>query len=173
MGGLDKASLELDGARLIDHVHERLRLQTDEIVISGSQSYGLNAINVPDDSTVAGGPVAGVLSVAAWLLKHRPSNAGFLTVPVDGPEFPPDLAVRLAKEVSEAAIAIDEAGLHPTFAWWPLKKTLATGSELSADKNTSLKGFAEMLNARCVEWEGRRYFQNLNTPEDYAEWRKM
>ena len=172
MGGLDKAALELDGANLIGHVFERLRLQTDEIVISGSQSYGLEAVNIPDNSSVAGGPVAGVLSVAAWFSKHRPDSSGFLTVPVDGPEFPPDLAALLAEVEVGAAIAVDEDGLHPTFAWWPIEKALAVEAELSVSANMSLKGFAAKLNARRVVWEGRRYFQNLNTPEDFAAWRK-
>ena len=78
MGGLDKAALELDGANLINHVFERLRQHTGEVVVSGPQSYGLDAVNIPDDFSVAGGPVAGVLSVAAWFSKHRPSSLRFL-----------------------------------------------------------------------------------------------
>jgi len=40
MGGTDKASVRLNGRRLIDHVRNRLTPQVDRVLISGRSDYG-------------------------------------------------------------------------------------------------------------------------------------
>jgi len=168
MGGVDKAEIKVGGARMIDHVSVRLRRQVDEIMISGPTDYGLGLQAIPDAQGVIGGPAGGIISVGLCLAGTRPEISGFLTAPVDGPFLPADFARRMSGDTP--AVAADECGIHPTFAWWPVGGLAAVEKAYSTEGKLSLKALAGALDARCVFWEGSDHFVNLNTPDDVAAW---
>lgn len=163
--GRDKAVCEIDGARLIDRVVARLLPQTSRILISGSHDYGTGLKCVRDERRGAGarcaGPCAGVFSVARRLAGE---TTGFLTVPVDGPFSPRDLAERLVG--SHSAVAGAGGRLHPTFAWWIIADVERAARDLEGAGDVSLRGLAEAANARVVPWADEAPFDNVNTVED-------
>lgn len=165
MGGVDKATLLLRGARLVDRAFERLSPQVDVVVISGGNGYDLDDVTVvPDRPGGLRGPAAGVLSVNAWVRAHHPAAHGFFTVPVDGPCLPADLVERLGGPVS--AIAEDDTGRHPTFAYWTCDALDAAARQIDRTQSASLKRLAEIVGARTVVWPGGASFININDRRD-------
>jgi molybdopterin-guanine dinucleotide biosynthesis protein A len=165
MGGRDKALAELGGARLIDHVIARLAPQVDRIAISGRQDYGTGFDVIADEPQGPQGPAAGVFAAARWMSFHQPDTDRFFTSPVDGPFLPEDLVARLGG-ADDSAIAVDDDGAHPTFACWTASSLAVAGEKLGGEKSLSLRALAAAAKAREIAWPGRRYFININTPED-------
>lgn len=165
MGGRDKALVELGGARLIDCVIARLAPQVDRMVISGREDYGTGFEVIADAPLGPRGPAAGLLAVAGWMPIRLPDTDRFFTAPVDGPFLPDDLVARLAV-AGGPAIAVDDEGVHPTFACWTVFSLAGMCEKLSGEKSPSLRAIAAATNARQVAWPGGRYFTNINAPED-------
>ncbi|GAB5508684.1 MAG: molybdenum cofactor guanylyltransferase MobA [Hyphomicrobiales bacterium] len=161
--GSDKAVVDLHGKRLIDHVIERLSPQVDRIMLSAGQDYG-TGLTIIGDADAFQGPVAGLFGIAEWLAANEPACSHFLTVPVDGPFLPADLARKLTAQPDQVAIAQDEAGTHPTFANWTL--AALDQARPSLPSAPSLHRLAKLTNARPVLWSGNQNFINLNTPDD-------
>lgn len=165
MGGRDKALAELGEARLIDRVIARLAPQTDRMVISGRRDYGTGLTAIADEKSGPQGPAAGVFAVSRWMAQNEPSTEGFFTVPVDGPFLPDDLAQRLAA-CGGPAVAADDGGVHPTFAYWTLRALDGAWEKLHGAPSISLRALATASNAREVRWPGTGLFFNVNSPED-------
>lgn len=165
MGGKDKATVELGGRRLVDLVLERLAPQAGVIVISGPRDYGTGFVSVADVCAGPKGPVAGVFAVSHWLKARFPRADGFVTAPVDGPFLPFDLIERLSAG-GRAAVAVDDEGVHPTFAYWTLVALESPWRELCGEGSVSLRRLAEACCAREVRWPGAGHFRNINTPHD-------
>ena len=166
MGGVDKGAALFNGKRLVGHVFERLSGQADVIVISGTDDYGLGVAAIPDRQCSFGGPANGVFSVLDWVRVNHPEAEGFVTAPVDGPFLPDALCARLIGAGS--AVAADEAGLHPTFAYWACRSLEAIRPDVEGFSSVSLRKIAELTVARRVTWPGRGNFVNINRPEDIA-----
>lgn len=165
MGGRDKALATLRGARLVDLVLARLAGQADHIVISGREDYGTGLTVIPDNAGPLRGPAAGVFAVGRWVVEHEPSARGFFTSPVDGPFLPNDLLARLGAS-SAPAIAADDEGLHPTFAYWTLRALADARRTLQDQSSISLRALAADCDAREVRWPGKEHFVNINAPTD-------
>ena len=163
--GRDKALCEMDGVRLIDRAVAALRPQTGRILISGPHDYGTGLECVPDEQRGAGapcgGPSAGIFAVARRLAGEA---TGFLTVPVDAPFAPRDLAARLRGPRS--AVASAGGRLHPTFAWWLIADIERAARDLEGGGNVSLRALAEATKARVVPWADETAFHNVNTADD-------
>lgn len=160
MGGQDKAELIWEGERMIDRITARLSGQ-GQIVISGRRDYGLG-VPVIADPPQWQGPAAGLAALAGYA-KTQGAD-GFFTVPVDGPNPPPDLVKRLSGE--DCAVAVDAAGqLHPTYAYWRREDIFAVLEGLQ-EENPSLKYLAKLTQARAVKWTLETVFININYPED-------
>lgn len=168
MGGVDKGAALFKGKRLVDHVFEKLSAQTDIIVISGSDDYGLGVTAIPDQQCNFGGPVNGVFSVLDWIRVEYPAAEGFVTAPVDGPFLPDNLSERLLG--SSSAVAMDKAGIHPTFAYWTCQSLEESRPKVEEFSSPSLKKLVELTAARCVHWSGSDNFININRPGDFARW---
>lgn len=168
MGGVDKAVIMLNGKRLIDHVYERVSAQADIVAISGVDDYGLGVAIIPDQPLTFGGPANGVFSVLDWLRARYPEAEGFVTAPVDGPFLPDGLFERLMGPGS--AVAEDDAGVHPTVAYWACRSLEENRSNVEEVSSLSLKRLAELTAARRVTWRGDKSFINLNRPEDVSRW---
>lgn len=163
--GSDKAVLDYQGKRLIDHVVERLSPQVQTIMLSARQDYA-TSLPTLSDALDFQGPVAGLFGAVDWLMANERACQGFLTVPVDGPFLPADLAEKLTAQLDGSAMAQDEAGTHPTFAYWTLDALNQARASLS--DAPSLHRLAKLTHARHIRWPGSQNFINLNTPDDLA-----
>ncbi len=171
MGATDKAQLKLGGRRLVDIIIEKLKLQARMIVLSAPDNRQTELPFVPDCEDGPKGPAAGLFAVAQWLQTHYPSVPGFFTVPVDGPLFPLDLIKRLAAP-GGCAIAADETGAHPTFAYWEIAtlRQILTADEMP--KNAALHAIATKCGAQRVFFEPPA-LMNINTPADLVAAKKL
>lgn len=110
MGGLDKGLQDFDGEPLALRALQRLAPQVQGVMLSANRnllSYEFfGAPVVTDAQPDHPGPLAGFLAG----LQHC-QTACLLTVPCDAPNFPPDLAQRLAEamDVQGADIAVAAA----------------------------------------------------------------
>ena len=161
--GLDKGEILIMGERLIDIIHKRLLPQSTEIIISGPHDYNLGLPVVLDIEDAPGGPVGGLYSIWAYL-KDRHIE-GFFTAAIDGPNIPSDLIAKLYNKAS-SAVAKDEHGLHPTYAWWRMEDLSDIWESVDMKRSLSLKRLAELTKAKHVEWEGSETFININRPDD-------
>lgn len=168
MGGADKGALLLNGRRLIDLVIEKLQPQVQRILISAPHDYETNLTHLPDRDDGPAGPAAGLWSALCWRDENAADAKGFLTAPVDGPFLPPDLFDRLCA-AGKSAIARDDAGVHPTFAYWRAGDLRAAFKGAAPGEGLSLKGLAKKAGAREITFPGDRYFRNINTPEELAD----
>lgn len=104
MGGVDKGLQDLDGSTLVQHALARLAPQVGQLMVSANRNlpaYAALGVPVwPDDGTLGdyAGPLAGFVAGLAHC-----STPWLLTVPCDTPNFPVDLAARLA-------VALEESG---------------------------------------------------------------
>jgi len=165
MGGRDKALAELGGIRLIDRAIARLAPQADRIVISGRRDYGTGLAAIADEKSGPQGPAAGIFAVSRWMAQNEASTEGFFTAPVDGPFLPGDLAQRLGA-CGGPAVAADDGGVHPTFAYWTLRALEGAWEKLRGAPSISLRGLAGASKATEVRWAGTGLFFNVNTRED-------
>ncbi len=174
MGGTVKAGLRLGGETLLARAVRRL----------GPQVAALAVCAGPDPVRLAGliptgaaclvdplpgyeGPLAALSAALDWA--EAEGHADLLTVAVDTPFFPPDLAARLAagRGGATAALAEDGDGLHPTFGLWrtalaaPLRAALAGGER-------RMTGFAARAGAVRVRFPGADAFFNVNAPGELA-----
>ncbi|MBS0508983.1 MAG: molybdenum cofactor guanylyltransferase MobA [Proteobacteria bacterium] len=99
MGGVDKGLQAFRGLPLALHTLRRLQPQVGRVMISANRNLPVyKAFGVPvwpDGLDDYAGPLAGFLTG----LEHC-TTPWLLTVPCDGPLFPPDLARRLASAVA-------------------------------------------------------------------------
>lgn len=171
MGGIDKGLVEVAGRPMIEHIIERLRPQTQALIVNANRSheryaaYGLPV--VADDFGDYAGPLAGM---AAGLAKAATAYA--VTVPCDSPLLPPDLVARLwsalQREDAELAVAWAEERMQPVFALLP------------RDLLPSLREFLASGDRKIDRWYGRHRvaladfsdspdtFLNINTPDEQA-----
>ncbi|MEM1284704.1 MAG: molybdenum cofactor guanylyltransferase [Pseudomonadota bacterium] len=161
MGEIDKVSAQLAGKPLIAHVIERLAPQVEQVMIAASHDYGTGLPIIADDPAFKG-PAAGILGAAEWM--SREGGTGFVMVPADGPFLPLDLAERLSSTGKASAIAADEMGLHPTFAYWRTGDLARIRDELP--EAPSLRRLVDLSGAKTVHWDARDAFFNINTPEE-------
>jgi molybdopterin-guanine dinucleotide biosynthesis protein A len=168
MGGIDKGALDLGGERMIDWVYGRLKPQCGQVLISGSHDYGLGLEVIPDIETGPKGPAGGLYAI--WHKLKSIKAEGFYTAPIDGPNLPQDLLMRLYhKECS--AIARDDNGLHPAFAWWRITDLNVAWIGLDFEGSISLNSLAGLTQAKHAQWAGEAMFKNLNTPDDLKNYR--
>lgn len=167
MGGKDKALLPLAGRALLDHVTARFGPQVDRLALSANgdparfAGFGLPVLA---DQSAGAGPLAGVLAGLDWAAEAD----ALVTAAVDTPFLPHDLAARLVAASGGGAwpvLAETPAGLHPTFALWPLalrdplRKALTNGQR-------KLRDAAFDLGAHRAIFGREEVFFNINTAQD-------
>ena len=184
MGGADKALLMLGGMPLLARCVARLAPQVVALAVSANgdparlAGFGLPILADPiladpilTDPILAdpfltdpvpgfSGPLAGILAGMIWA--EALGADALVTVAVDTPFFPTDLVARLLP----SGMAVDAAGLHPTFALWPIALRPALAAAL-AQGERRVADFATASGIRRVLFSGDRFF-NINRPEDLA-----
>lgn len=155
--GSDKALARLANRPLIDHVAQRLGLETDAVVVCGRTLPGYTCL--PDAIEGGQGPLAGLLAA----LQHAQSGGydAVLSVPCDVPYLPWRLARRLAGD--GAAIVAS----HPVIGRWPAELADPLAAYLSSVADRSMRGWATASGARVVALG--EPVCDVDMPEDLAE----
>ncbi|WP_316859673.1 NTP transferase domain-containing protein [uncultured Cohaesibacter sp.] len=98
--GRDKAFLSVGGTFLLDRCIVRLKGQIDRIVISGNgDPCRFEASGLPVMGDLFGsfpGPLAGIYTAMRWCEANAPEAQAILSVAVDTPFFPINLADKLS-----------------------------------------------------------------------------
>lgn len=165
MGGIDKGEVVLSGRRLVDHVVDKLTIQTDRIIFSGTHSYGFNLPAVEDREDGPNGPAAGLWAALGWIKENLSFVDGFYTVPVDGPFLPEDL-LKCLGDGGDCAVAVDENGIHPTFAYWKKNSLIQALAHSGSDEGIALRRIAENCGAKQVSFPSDGSLMNINTSSD-------
>lgn len=162
LGGRTLLARTLDYARQLDFpVALSLRSQ--------GQIASIPELTVIEDRPDIEGPLGGVMAGLAWA-GSMDFNA-VLTIPVDMPWLPHDLARRLIEEANgKPSFASSADKAHPICALWPVAK-LDAAECYAATGRRSLRGLLEILEARTVEWSIGDHdpFANLNDTVALAE----
>jgi len=168
LGGVDKAFVALDGKPLIGHLLARLAPQAENIAVSANgdpaRFAALGLPVLPDGALAGKGPLAGVAVGLAWA---RDIGAeALLTVPVDTPFIPTDLADRLHPA---PAVAVHEGRQHHLVASWPVGFLPALLDFLGQSGDYKVRDALALAGARPVDFPAAADpFLNLNTPADMA-----
>ena len=159
------------------HALARIRPQCARLAINAngdaSRFSALGVAVAPD--TIAGfvGPLAGVLAGLEFARAQGLDDA--LSLSVDSPFAPPDLALRLrqARAGAGADIAVAASGgrRHHVVALWPVRLAEALRAALAVEGLRKVESFVERWQVVEVEWPTAPLdpFFNINTPEDLAE----
>lgn len=168
-GDRDKGWIEWRGKPFIHHVIERLRPQTDQLIVSCNRNLAAyRALGLPcvtDQISGYAGPLAGV---AAGL----PCATGdlMLTVPCDAPLVPTDLAARLQASLlaSEAELCYVWDGERDQYLFTLMKTSLKASIDRYLDAGRhSVRGWLATVNVQRVDFsDARSAFANINTPQE-------
>jgi molybdopterin-guanine dinucleotide biosynthesis protein A len=175
MGGPDKALLPFMGQSMIQRVVARLLPQVAEVAISSNgdpaRFGGIEASIINDGIPGFAGPLAGISACLEWMRSQRPHLEWLVTVSVDCPFLPPDLAMTLHRASRGASLPIAFACcggfIHPTMGLWSVETSKALrqaveSGERKIDRHAGRRGFA------CANWVAHPFdpFFNINTPSD-------
>lgn len=188
--GADKRTLPLAGRPLLAHVAARLGPQVAALAVALDREAAARlaagaaadlAAAIPTEATVLSdaddtreGPLAGMLAGLRWAAARGAPR--LLTVPVDTPLLPTDIASRLAAAVTGDEIAVAATGdrVHHTVALLPPDLADDLAAHLAGD-DRRVRTFLARHTVRTVEIPpltvaGRDLdpLQNLNTPADLA-----
>jgi len=178
MGGCDKALMPLAGKTMLARAVARLEPQVDAVAISANGDFSRFAepgLTILTD-TIPGhaGPLAGILAGLDWAAGEA-AETRLLSVPVDTPFFPADLAERLGEAAGDAArvfVARSAGREHPTFALWHGALREQLRRFLVAGKSFRMRDFLASCEVVFVDFPptaaGFDPFFNVNTPKDLA-----
>jgi len=172
MGGVDKGLAILKGKPMVEHVILRLRSQVGILLISANRNleryaaFGFPVI--PDALDGYLGPLAGVASGL-----QAATTPYVVTAPCDSPliglDLVPRLALALARERADMAVAHDGERVHPVFLL--LRRDLLP--DLTAFLNEGERKIDLWFKRHRVAYADFRdspeAFINVNNPEDRAE----
>lgn len=191
VNGADKGLLSLQGEPLIEHVLAALRPQCDKVLIVANRNrdaYARHAATIADEIAGFAGPLAGIAAAlqqagpAASSPRRKivnpdsdpgPQSIFLLTVPVDCPQPPRDLAKRLRNALQTApqlpcAFAHDGRGPQPLFALYRMTAGLLNSAHAALQSHASPVRWHQEIGASAVDFSDcAATFDNLNTPDDF------
>lgn len=176
MGGRDKPLEPLHGRPLIDHVHQRLRGQVADLVISCNRNhhrYAAWTMRYVHDAVPGLGPLGGVVSA----LMHVHTPWAFIC-PGDAPHLHVELVARLAAACMQAqassldnacvAVAHDGQQLQPLFMLVPNSAAASMRAYLARGER-SVHGWLALQHTLAVPCTDiASSFANANTPAELA-----
>ena len=187
MGGADKGWVEFRGKPLVEHVIERLRAQTDHILIVANRNterYAqLSAQVVADDISGFQGPLAGIHAALKSI-----STPWALIVPTDAPLFPLDLLQQLGEQVlgTISAAKFSSGTSHPDhpflvhdgereqplFGLYPRSLVASLERSLLAGERRLMRWCQEQ-RAEWIDFSTQRdAFANMNSPTEIQRYSK-
>jgi len=171
VGGGDKGLLPLAGKSLIERVVGVLKPQVGSILICANRhadEYARFGKVLADAGQGFHGPLAGIANALA----HNAAD-WLLTVPVDAPSPPRDLAGRLhaavTAERADAAVAHDGVRRQPLFALY--RSGLAQAAAQALEDDLPVYRWQDGIGTLEVDFSDQaQCFANLNTLEEFREW---
>jgi molybdopterin-guanine dinucleotide biosynthesis protein A len=168
--GGDKAFVPLAGRPLVAHVIARLAPQCRALGVNAAPDPRLGSLGlpvIPDGAEGGLGPLSGILAAMDWAAAE--GAARVLTVPVDTPFLPADLAARLSTVEAPIVLARTADGLQGTCGLWSVSLRVALAEALTTGTR-KVTEFTEAQGAASVPFpEGDPPpFLNVNRPEDLA-----
>jgi molybdopterin-guanine dinucleotide biosynthesis protein A len=170
LGGRDKGLERIDGKPLIElaraYCERAIARDVDFLIIANRHLDEYARYGRVRADAVAGfqGPLAGVASALEGAAAER-----VLTLPVDCPSPPDDLAARLIAALGDGAavVAHDGERRQPLFALY--RRDLAASAAAAAASGQGVWEWQDSIGAVEVDFADRRQqFHNLNTPEEFA-----
>jgi molybdopterin-guanine dinucleotide biosynthesis protein A len=148
-----------------------LRGQAGTVVISANRNrhvYAAYAATIADAQRDLRGPLAGIAATLAGC-----ATPWLLTVPVDSPNPPSDLAVRLHDAVlaarADAAVAFDGTRRQPLFALY--RASLAESAADALRQGLPVWRWQEQLDVADADFsDNPGAFANLNSAEEFRHW---
>ncbi len=181
--GADKGLLPVGGRPLIEHVADRLRPQCDRLLIVANRNlddYARLAPVVRDEVAGYPGPLAGIVAAFGFLAANRHAlPCWLLTAPVDCPDPPCNLAMRLRAALLADATACCAFARHagraqPLFAMYRVDDDPAewrASVHAALHEHGSAWRWHAALEAVAVDFDDTgAMFNNLNTPEALGEY---
>jgi molybdenum cofactor guanylyltransferase len=180
VGGANKAMLELGGRPLLAHLLDRLTA-TGAVAIAAHDAKGaekLRRFGLPvltDGFADHRGPLAGVLAGLGWRRQHHPESSGLISLPVDCPFLPPDIAPRLSETAearqTEVVHAVCDGVSHYACAWWAPHLETPLRRVVEAAEALAIRRFMQGLRVASCDFSSVQAgdFRNLNTPEAIAD----
>ncbi|NGZ14383.1 molybdenum cofactor guanylyltransferase MobA [Vibrio aestuarianus] len=170
MGGQDKGLIELNDKPLVEHVIDKLKPQTNTIIINANrnqQRYSDFAPVISDTFTGYPGPLGGI---HAGLSHAQRDWVGF--VPCDSPLINDDLVVRFCnavQETSDILVAHDGEYQQPVFTLFH-KRVLPKLSAFLQRGDRKIILLYKECNTHYVDFsDSPNCFLNLNTPQELAQ----
>lgn len=186
VGGADKGLLPLSGRPLIEHVLKGLRPSCDGVLIAANrnvETYARYAPTLHDAGSEPTGPWAGLVAAFVFLVANRHALPRWLlTVPVDCPDPPRDLAPRLQQALAEhpetsCAFAQCAGRAEPLFAMYRIGNdpdAWLASARGALQSHGSVRKWHTTTNALAVDFDdAESAFHNLNTPADFREYERL
>ena len=167
--GRDKATMELDGERLVDRALRKLRAVCPKVVVADRGRELVPGSSIEDGP--GRGPAAGILGVAQAFPQHD-----LLILACDLPAIPPGLLETLTRLPGDLVLPRTARGLEPLCAVYR-PRALADLSHRVAKGELSLHPLSRarsltvsFLDGAALERWGdpALLFRNLNSPADLA-----
>ena len=168
MQGIDKGLAELHGRPLVAHVLAAVAPQVESVMISANRNlaiYRTHAAVIEDASAGHAGPLAGLAAV----MTARPAHH-VLSVPVDCPAPPPDLAARLWQALAgaqQAACAVAHDGDRAQALFALYRPGQASAANRALRDNGAVWRWQQSIGMIEADFGHCRHaFLNLNTQAD-------
>lgn len=164
LGGLDKAWLRRDGECQVLRLARAFGPCVAAIAVSANRGlprYAASGLRAVADRAPDLGPLGGLDALAATA-----ATPWLLTVPVDALDAGPWLLDALvAAGAGQGAYAVDDDGVQPLFALWPLAPLRAALAPALAARRLAVRALQAELGMAAARLAGLR-LGNLNTPAD-------
>lgn len=168
MGGVDKASVEVHGVRLVDRLITQLPIDTDYVVVSPRQ------LGLPTtcEQPPFGGPVAGIHAGYEFLIHDHPDIEYLAILPVDAPDSPhvlPQLieAIKADTSAGVALIRSQDGSLQNLCAVWRADALAHAFAALGSPRNQSVRRLLAHAG-RIIEVPGTGQERDYDTRKEAA-----
>lgn len=166
LGGLDKAWLRRDGEPQVLRLARLFGPHVAQVWVSANRDqarYAAHGLQAVSDSEPDLGPLGGLAALAAAC-----TTSWLFTLPVDAVNVDGNLLPALiAAQNGQGAYAIDDDGVQPLFALWPLAPLRVALADALQRRALAVRALQAELGMAALRLDGLR-FGNLNTPDDLA-----
>lgn len=167
LGGRDKAWLERDGQAQVMRLQQAFAPRVARVLVSANaalERYAAHGLATVQDRIPDAGPLSGLDALVA-----AATTPWLLTLPVDLVHVDTRLLPMLALLAGDTgAYAIDDDGVQPLVALWPVARARPAIDAAFARGDYAIRGLQQALGMQAVRLDGVR-FGNLNTPDDLID----
>lgn len=167
LGGRDKAWLERDGQPQVMRLQHAFAPRVARVLVSANAAldrYAALGLATVQDRIPDAGPISGLDALVA-----ATTTPWLLTLPVDLVHVDTRLLPMLALLTGDTgAYAIDDDGVQPLVALWPVARARPVIDAAFARGDYAIRGLQQGLGMQAVRLDGVR-FGNLNTPDDLID----